>query len=124
MTGLSIGTVAKKSGLAASAIRYYESMGLISRPARRGGKRRYGMDIFDELGLVRLGRCAGFTVVGIKNLRAGIHGQKPVAWATLIQRKQAEVEQLIERAVRMKRLLDAVSSCACDDLRTCTLPQR
>ena len=54
-TELRIGEVAEQSGLATSAIRYYEDQGLLPKPHRRGGQRMYGPQVIDQLALIDLG---------------------------------------------------------------------
>jgi MerR family redox-sensitive transcriptional activator SoxR len=56
MAGLRIGEVARRTGLAPSAIRYYESLGLIPKPAYDGGKRRYDANVLEWLSLIALAR--------------------------------------------------------------------
>ncbi|MCF6196292.1 MAG: MerR family transcriptional regulator, partial [Emcibacter sp.] len=63
-----IGEVAKRAGLAASAIRYYEREGLIPRADRKGNARVYGADIFDRLMLIELAKSAGFTIAETRKL--------------------------------------------------------
>ena len=59
---LTIGEVARRAGVAASALRYYEREGLIPKADRRGGKRVYGEDILDRLALIAVAKGGGFTV--------------------------------------------------------------
>jgi MerR family redox-sensitive transcriptional activator SoxR len=68
---MSIGEVAKRAGVAASALRYYEREGLIPKADRRGGKRVYGADILDRLALIGVAKGAGFTVAEIQTLLSG-----------------------------------------------------
>ena len=72
MTGLSIGQVARHSGLRASAIRYYESEGLIPKAARKSGRRVYDADILDHSLFVRLAFGAGFRIGEIKPIVYGM----------------------------------------------------
>ena len=57
-----IADVAKRTGVPASTIRYYEEKGLIASNGRRGLKRTFDPAIFEQLGLIALGRAAGFTL--------------------------------------------------------------
>jgi DNA-binding transcriptional MerR regulator len=61
-TPIPIGEVARRSGVAASALRYYERAGLIPRADRQGGRRVYGEDVLDRLALIRVAKAAGFRV--------------------------------------------------------------
>lgn len=59
MNELTIGEVACRAGLHTSAIRYYESVGLLPPPKRVNGRRRYDTDVFQRLGLIQLVRGQG-----------------------------------------------------------------
>jgi MerR family redox-sensitive transcriptional activator SoxR len=118
---LSIGEVARRAGLQPSAIRYYESLGLLPSPPRAGGKRRYDASIFEWLSLIALAREAGFTMAEIKQLVAGFTpGTKPAArWQALATRKLAEVDALVARAERMRAVLRVALDCGCFRLEDC-----
>lgn len=62
MNELDIGEVARRSGLAASTLRFYEEKGLIAPSGRRGLKRVYPAAVLERLGLIALGRAAGFSL--------------------------------------------------------------
>lgn len=59
---LDISEVARRSGLPASTLRFYEERGLIASIGRRGLKRLFSADVVERLALIRLGRLAGFTL--------------------------------------------------------------
>ena len=90
MERLSIGEVGRRSGVAPSAIRYYERLGLLPRPARAGGKRRYDASVLEWLSLIALAREAGFTMKEIKRLVTGFTpGTPPAARARGRRRRTA-----------------------------------
>jgi DNA-binding transcriptional MerR regulator len=62
MNELDIGEVARRSGLAASTLRFYEEKGLIAPSGRRGLTRLYAPGVLERLGLIALGRAAGFSL--------------------------------------------------------------
>ncbi len=118
---LTIGEVAERSGVAASALRYYEREKLIPVADRRGGKRVYGEDILDRLALIAVAKAAGFTVAEIKMLLSGFArrtrpGQR---WRKLADRKLAELDVRMAEVERMKRVLEAVTGCECPTLEAC-----
>jgi len=121
MDGMSIGEVAQRAGVAASAIRYYESLGLIPAPARTGGKRRYDETVLSWLALVALAREAGFTMAETRELVSGFEpGTPPAArWHALATRKLAEIEVQVARAARMRQLLKRALTCGCLHLEDC-----
>ncbi|NUS27899.1 MAG: helix-turn-helix domain-containing protein [Streptomyces sp.] len=62
MTVLDIGEVARRAGVPASTLRYYEEKGLIASCGRRGLRRQYDPDVIERLALIALGRTAGFSL--------------------------------------------------------------
>lgn len=65
---LSIGDLARRAGRRASSIRYYEEIGLLPEPPRRGGQRRYGQDTVRRLAVIQAAQRAGLTLSQIKSL--------------------------------------------------------
>ncbi len=119
---MSIGEVAERAGVAASALRYYEREGLIPKADRRGGKRIYGTDILDRLAMIHVAKAAGFTVAEIQTLLSGFARRTPPGqrWRKLAQRKLAELEARAAEVERMKRVLEAVTRCECPTLEECS----
>ncbi|MDL2075049.1 helix-turn-helix domain-containing protein [Streptomyces sp. GXMU-J15] len=70
MTDLDIAEVARRSGLAASTLRYYEERGLIAPSGRRGLRRQYDEAVLERLALITLGRTAGFSLDEIARMFA------------------------------------------------------
>jgi MerR family redox-sensitive transcriptional activator SoxR len=123
---LRIGEVAERSGIAASAIRYYESEGLLPRPDRRNGRRVYDEAIVDQLGLIDLAKAAGFSMAEIKKLVVGFSRRSPPGerWRALTQAKMAELDERIAEAERMKGVLRVVMRCHCPTLADCSRAMR
>jgi MerR family redox-sensitive transcriptional activator SoxR len=118
---LSIGVIAQRTGLRVSAIRYYESAGLIEPARRISGRRVYDRGVFESIALVRLAQEAGFTVAEIRELLSGFASATPAStrWQALARRKLIEVVDRIERAQRMKELLERLLRCRCQTLGQC-----
>ncbi|HXE58423.1 MAG TPA: MerR family transcriptional regulator [Gemmatimonadales bacterium] len=119
--GLTIGEVARRAGIQASAIRYYERAGVLPPARRAGGRRIYDESILHWLAVVRLAAEAGFTIAEIRALVAGFEvGARPgPRWRVLAARKLAQVEALMARVERMRALLRRALACGCLDLRDC-----
>lgn len=119
---LPIGEVARRAGLEPSAIRYYESEGVIPAARRVGGQRRYDASIFEWLSLIALAKEAGFTMAEIKRLVSDFTpGTRPAArWASLAERKLAEIDALVARAERMRAVLRIALECGCFRLEDCS----
>ena len=121
---LTIGEVAHRSGLRHSALRYYESLGLLDTPQRAGKHRRYDPAVFRRLAVIQLAQQAGFTMAEIAEL---LHGFAPETaagdrWRALAERKLVEVEEQIRRGQEMRRLLEESLRCGCLDLDECAMP--
>jgi MerR family redox-sensitive transcriptional activator SoxR len=118
---LAIGEVARRAGMNASAIRYYERIGLLPRPPRASGQRRYDASILEWLSLIALAREAGFTMVEVKRLVTGFSpGTRPAArWAELATRKLAALDETIARTERMRDVLRIALDCGCFRLEDC-----
>lgn len=121
MKSLSIGEVAKRSGVRASALRYYEEAGILPATARVGGRRRYQADIIARIDVLRFAQQAGFTLNEIKALFQGFGPEVPVSarWRTLARKKLEELDQLAERIRRMRRALEFGLRCGCIRIEDC-----
>jgi MerR family transcriptional regulator, redox-sensitive transcriptional activator SoxR len=125
--GASIGEVARRAGLRTSALRYYERVGVLPRPGRENGRRRYDGEVLREvegrLAVVRVAQRAGFTIAEIRELLDGFSEDTPPSerWRVLATEKLPEVEALVERALGMKRLLERGLRCDCLRLEDCDL---
>ena len=121
MPGLTIGAIAREAKLATSAIRYYEKAGLLPKPPRQSGQRRYGRDILGRLALIRIALDAGFTIKETRTFFTGFDSAStPSArWRALASRKLIEVEAQMERTRRMKVLLESSFNCRCPRIEDC-----
>jgi MerR family transcriptional regulator, redox-sensitive transcriptional activator SoxR len=121
MSDMLIGALARAAGLSASAIRYYESQGLLPKPVRRGGKRRYSPQDLGRLRIIQLALAAGFTVAETRTFLTGFSATvAPAArWRALAERKLAELNEQMQRCARMKELLESNFHCECPALTDC-----
>src|SRR5437764_11797668 len=110
---LTIGEIARQAGLRPSAIRYYEDIGVLPRPERTHGHRRYTSQVFQQLAFIRLAQAAGFSMAEIQTLVSGFEETAPlgVRWRALADQKLAELDVLINRAQGMKRVLEEGIRC-------------
>jgi MerR family redox-sensitive transcriptional activator SoxR len=122
MPELTISEVARQLGLQASAIRYYERIGLVPRALRVSGQRRYDTTALYRLAIIQRARQLGFTLTEIRHLFFGFREMTRPSerWRTLSQRKLAELDDLMDgiKAVRgvLKKLM---TKCRCDTLDQC-----
>lgn len=120
---LTIGEAARRAGIATSAIRYYESIGLLPEPLRQSGQRRYDESIVGRLAFIDIAQQAGFTLRQVAELlEAGeAHARMADTLQELSARKLSEIQSLIERAETMKGWLEVAGSCTCESPEQCTL---
>jgi MerR family redox-sensitive transcriptional activator SoxR len=119
---MTISEVARNAKLRPSAIRYYESIGLLPAPQRVSGRRCYDGSVLQRLAVIQLAQEAGFSVAEIKRLFYDFDADTPASerWQALAAQKLAEVEALIARAQGMKRLLEeCLLKCRCLSLEEC-----
>jgi MerR family redox-sensitive transcriptional activator SoxR len=118
-----IGQVARRVGLRASAIRYYESVGVLPEPARESGQRRYTDETVRRLEVLDVAKRAGFSLTEARVLLATRDGDAPAheQLRDLARAKLPEVEAVIEQARAMHRWLSAATGCDCETLDICAL---
>ena len=116
---MTIGQVAKESGLAASAIRFYEQAGVLPKPNRIGGRRQYDPSILERLAVVERAKACGFSLGDTRKLLYGFREGAPPSerWRTLAVRKIAELDELMRTIAAAKDLLQR--PCACGNLAEC-----
>jgi MerR family redox-sensitive transcriptional activator SoxR len=116
---MTIGQVAKESGLAASAIRFYEQAGVLPKPMRIGGRRKYDLSILERLAVLERAKVCGFSLAETRQLFYGFREGAPPSerWQTLARRKIVELNDLERKIVAMKEMLQR--PCACRDLAEC-----
>lgn len=121
MKQLTIGEVARRAGLQTSAIRYYESVGLLPEPERINGHRRYHEDVFQRLGVIQLARQAGFRIGELQVLFAEEADEEPASdrWQMLAAEKIAEMDALIVHAQAVKSWLVEAQACRCVEGEDC-----
>src|SRR5262249_24226732 len=115
--GLSIGEVARRASLRPSAIRYYERLGLVAAPARISGQRRYDRQVLERVAIIRFASHAGFKLAEITQLLDGIEGRPPPKrWRSLAKQKRVEVDDIIAKAIAIRKLLDRTLELKCPKL--------
>ena len=116
---LTIGEVARQAGIAATTLRYYEQIGLIPAPARRGGQRRYDDAVLARLEVIRLCKSAGFALEEIQVLFADDVPGRPASRA-LAQAKLAEIDAHMASLARAREFIEWGMRCTCPSIDACT----
>jgi DNA-binding transcriptional MerR regulator len=109
MQQLDIGEVVARSGVPASALRFYEEKGLVTSTGRRGLRRQYGADVLERLALIAMGRAAGFSLGEIARM-FGADGRIRIDRAMLVA-KADELDRTIARLTAMRSGLRHAAAC-------------
>ena len=116
-TLLDIGVVADRSGLAPSALRFYEKRGLITPTGRNGLRRTYQPEVLDRLALISCARTAGFTIAEIARFLQATPDDTQLR--NRMAEKAIELEDDIARLTRMRDSLRHAATCTYEPLVEC-----
>ncbi len=106
---MDIGEVSSLSGLAASALRYYEEVGLIQSIGRKGLRRQYHSNVLEKLAIITLAKEAGF---GLDDLKALFKNQKKIIIdKEQLKKKASDIELKIKKLEAVKEGLIHASRC-------------
>jgi len=119
---MEISAVARVSGVPASALRYYESKGLIRAMARDGGRRHFAPEVLDQLALIALGQAAGFSLDEIRAMLTP--GGQPDIDRTLLAAKADELYRTAKRLQAMSEGLRHAAVCPAPSHAECPSFQR
>jgi DNA-binding transcriptional MerR regulator len=117
---LTIGEVAARTGVATSALRYYDQLGLVRPRRRAAGQRRYGPDAVATVAVVLFLRGAGFPLAEIKRLLAS-RGRSPEAWREHARRQLGQLDTQIAKAEAARRAIEHSLHCPQDDILACPM---
>jgi MerR family redox-sensitive transcriptional activator SoxR len=121
---LSIGDLSARSGVATSALRYYEDQGLIRAERTGGNQRRYPRATLRRVAFIRSAQRVGLTLEEIAEALATLpEGRTPTKadWSRLSRSWRPRIDAQIERLERLRAKLDGCIGCGCLSLRTCAL---
>lgn len=118
---MTIGEVAAQAGVQASAIRYYEKLGLLMPALRRGGKRIYQPEILHQLSVVCFAKELGFSLEEIAVLLKDFpeNAKASPRWNQLANAKIREMKDLITKATAVQKMLEKTLHCRCATLEDC-----
>jgi MerR family redox-sensitive transcriptional activator SoxR len=121
---MTIGEIAERSGLAPSAIRFYERRGLIAAERTSGNQRRYRRDVLRRIAFVRIAQRVGLSLEEIVEALGGLPLEKAPSAQDWQRLTRGWRERLDERIVLLEALRGGLTSCigcGCLSLRTCAL---
>jgi DNA-binding transcriptional MerR regulator len=119
---MDISEVARKSGVAASALRYYERKGLIRSLASEGARRKFSPAVLDQLALIALGQAGGFSLDEIRTMFTP--GGEPDIDRALLSAKADELERTVKRLKAMIGGLRHAAACPAPNHAACPSFQR
>lgn len=121
---LPIGEVAARSGVAASALRYYESLGLITSTRTAGDRRRYERAVLRRIAVVQAAQRIGLSLEEIRAAFASLPADVAPSrqqWTRMAQSWRTRIEQRIADLERVRDDLDGCIGCGCLSLQRCRL---
>ncbi|OIQ30222.1 MAG: redox-sensitive transcriptional activator SoxR [Alphaproteobacteria bacterium MedPE-SWcel] len=122
--GLSIGYLAERTGLAVSAIRYYEAQGLLEPWRNAGGQRRFHRADIRRLSFVMIAQKFGFTLPEIREQLSSLPGNRTPTkadWARLSEGFRRHLDARIATLEKLRDDLDGCIGCGCLSLPSCAL---
>jgi len=121
---LPIGELARRTGLSTSAIRFYESKGLVSAQRNAGGQRRFRRSAIRRLSFILIAQQLGMTIGEIARLLKRLpQSRTPTQqdWARISSEIRDSLDQQIAKLTRMRDRLDGCIGCGCLSLESCAL---
>jgi MerR family transcriptional regulator, redox-sensitive transcriptional activator SoxR len=116
---LSIGEVARRSGIAATTLRYYEDSGLLHPATRVSGQRRYDETVLTRLEVIGLCKAAGFSLDEIRVLLADDAPGRPASRA-LAEAKLSDIDAQMATLSRARQIIERAMNCSCGSVDACT----
>ena len=119
---LSIGLLAERTGVAPSALRYYEAEGLIRATRSDGGQRRYSRDMIRRVSFIRVAQSVGLRLDEIRQALASLPDERTPTerdWHRLSSSWRPRLDEQIALLTRLRDRLDACIGCGCLSLKVC-----
>lgn len=123
-TELTVGEVARRSGVAVSTLHFYESRGLIKSWRTEGNQRRYHRDVLRRIAVIKVAQHTGIALADIGSALAALpDARTPNAndWRRLSARWREELDTRIEELVMLRDQMDSCIGCGCLSLKECPL---
>ncbi|MDI6027184.1 redox-sensitive transcriptional activator SoxR [Corticibacterium sp. UT-5YL-CI-8] len=124
---LTVGEVAKRSGVAVSALHFYETRGLISSHRSEGNQRRYFSDVLRRVAILKVAQDVGISLADIADAFASLpDGRTPTRedWTRLSTAWKADLDHRIRQLQKLRDGLDDCIGCGCMSITACPLRNR
>ncbi|RRV05750.1 redox-sensitive transcriptional activator SoxR [Pseudomonas sp. v388] len=121
---LTVGQLAARSGVAVSALHFYETKGLIASQRNAGNQRRYPRDVLRRVALIKVAQRLGIPLASIHAaLQTLPEGRTPTAedWNLLSMQWRAELDERIQRLTALRDQLTGCIGCGCLSMQACPL---
>jgi MerR family transcriptional regulator, redox-sensitive transcriptional activator SoxR len=121
---LTVGEVARRSGFAASALRYYEGAGLIEAERSEGGQRRFERSVLRRLAFIRAARHVGLSLDEIRDLLAQLPAARTPTradWTRISRQWRQRLDREIDALVALRDGLDSCIGCGCLSRQRCRM---
>ncbi|MEL0640785.1 redox-sensitive transcriptional activator SoxR [Pseudoalteromonas aliena] len=121
---LTVGYVAKRSGVKVSTLHFYETKGLILSWRNGGNQRRYKKDVLRRIAVIKAAQAMGITLDEIKNTLATLPDSRTPTkedWSALSKHWQAQLNERIAYMQRLRDKVDGCIGCGCLSLKSCPI---
>lgn len=121
---VSIGVIATRTGLSVSAVRFYESSGLLTAQRGPGGKRIFPRSAIRRVSFILISQQLGYSLEEIRQVLKTLPAERTPTkadWEKLSRRFSVDIDQRIERLTRLKDSLSGCIGCGCLSLKSCAL---
>lgn len=122
--GLTVGEVARRSGVAISTLHFYETQGLLSSSRNSGNHRRYPRDVLRRVAVIKVAQRVGIPLAHIRQALATLpEGRTPTAkdWQRLSSAWRQELDARITQLTQLRDQLSGCIGCGCLSLKVCRL---
>ncbi|MDY7102028.1 MAG: redox-sensitive transcriptional activator SoxR [Actinomycetota bacterium] len=121
---LPIGALSERTGVSHSALRFYETEGLISAERSGGGQRRYARDTIRRVSFIRIAQQVGLSLDDIRTALDSLPDNRTPTtqdWTELSTSWRPRIDERIRVLERLRDRLDSCIGCGCLSLRTCSI---
>ena len=121
---LTVGELARRSGVAVSALHFYEAKGLIRSMRTRGNQRRYPREVLRRVSIIKVAQRVGVPLAAIREALGALpSGRAPTVteWRRLSSRWRSDLDERIKRLTELRDHLDECIGCGCLSLKSCWL---
>lgn len=121
---LSVGQVAERCGVAVSAVRYYDDIGLVHSTRTSGGQRRFARDTIRRIAFVTAAQAVGRSLDEVRTALESLPEQRTPThadWNRVATSWRPRLDEQIERLVALRDQLDACIGCGCLSLERCAM---